>query len=941
MKKNLRFIILISISILFTSSYLFSQTGKISGRVTDAATGEALPFVNIIILETSLGAASDIDGYYSILNVRPGTYSIKASAIGFTSVTFTDVQVSIDLTTDIDFKLNETSLELGEEIVVVAEKPLVTKDLTASTALIGADEIASLPVTEFTEVLQLKAGIVSGRDGFNVRGGRRGEVSYTIDGVNITDSYDGSTIVDVNASAIQELQFISGAFNAEYGKALSGVINLSTKEGDNDFNFTATSYIGDYLSSRNDIFTGIDKFEPAAIRNLEGSLSGPIIKDRLHFYTNARYIFFDGWLKGREVYNPWDLTSFDGSAPIDSQYTFEQTGSGEIVAMNFNEKVYLQGKLTLQLLTTMKVTFNYINERKRFQDYNHFYKLNPNGRPKKFQWGNTNIVSLTHTIGANTFYQLSGSYFFKRFSEYVYSDVNNPNWVHDRLREQQPQNGFSFSTGGQDNNTFKRLSGSYAAKFDITSQVSRTHQIKFGFEFNRNNLFFEDITLLQYIDGYFNGEILPELVNGRFDPGEDGILDPSISGNPFVDMRVPDINDPKENLAINVYERKPTEISAYIQDKIELNDMIVNLGIRFDYFQPDGFVLADPSDPDIYRPKKVENLALSIDERRAIWYKDAEAKIQFSPRLGVAFPITDRGVIHFSYGHFFQVPNYDLLYRNPEFKLAVAGENLGIVGNSDLKPEQTISGEVGLQQAMTDELSLDITGYFRDIKDLTGTRADKIRLFGGAGSYAQFVNSDFGFVKGIIFSLNKRFSNNWAASIDYTLQSAKGNASDPSTYANQISGGQEPEIQLVPLNWDQTHTVNVTFNYSGGPWGFSMIGQYGSGFPYTPSQSENLTKLLTNSLMQPATVVVDLRAYYEVEIFESRLNFFARIQNLFDIRNEVNVYNDSGTADFTLAEQLRRTEGQLELVNSINEFYRNPTFYSEPRRVEVGVTFTY
>ena len=242
---------------------------------------------------------------------------------------------------------------------------------------------------------------------------------------------------------------------------------------------------------------------------------------------------------------------------------------------------------------------------------------------------------------------------------------------------------------------------------------------------------------------------------------------------------------------------------------------------------------------------------------------------------------------------------------------------------------------------MTDDLSLDITGYFRDIKDLTGTRADKIRLFGGAGSYAQFVNSDFGFVKGIIFSLNKRFSNNWSASIDYTLQSAKGNASDASTYANQITDGQEPEVQLVSLDWDQTHTVNMTFNYSAGSWGFSMIGQYGSGFPYTPSQSENLTKLLTNSLIQPSTVIVDLRAYYEIDIFDSRLNFFARVQNLFDIRNEVDVYDDSGTADFTLTEQLRRNEGQLEIVNSINEFYRNPTFYSEPRRVEVGFTFTY
>ena len=283
-----------------------------------------------------------------------------------------------------------------------------------------------------------------------------------------------------------------------------------------------------------------------------------------------------------------------------------------------------------------------------------------------------------------------------------------------------------------------------------------------------------------------------------------------------------------------------------------------------------------------------------------------------------------------------------MLYRNPEYKLIVAGEEYEPVGNSDLRPEQTISGEIGLQQALTENLTIDLTGYFRDIKDLTGTRTDKIRTFGGAGSYYQFVNSDFGFVRGIVFSLNKRFSNHWGATLDYTLQSAKGNASDPKTVADQRKNGEEPEVQLVPLNWDQTHTINITFNYSAGEWGFSMIGQYGSGFPYTPSQSENLTKLLTNSLLKPSTFNVDLRAFYELKFSEDyRISFFARVFNLFDIKNQQDVYKDSGTADFTLAEYLRRQENAPEIVNTIDDFYRNPTYYSEPRRLELGFTFSY
>jgi outer membrane receptor for ferrienterochelin and colicin len=367
--------------------------------------------------------------------------------------------------------------------------------------------------------------------------------------------------------------------------------------------------------------------------------------------------------------------------------------------------------------------------------------------------------------------------------------------------------------------------------------------------------------------------------------------------------------------------------------------MIINVGVRMDYFKPDGKILVDPTDPDVYRPKKPENIALSLEQRKAKWYKDPESKIQFSPRLGIAFPITDRGVIHFSYGHFFQIPNFEYLYTNPEYKFGFGTENLGIAGNPDLKPQQTISGEIGLQQALTDDITFDLTGYFRDIRNLTGTRADEIRIFGGSSRYSQYVNSDFGFVKGIVFTLTKRLTNNWSATLDYTFQSAKGNASDPAATRNAIAGGSQPEIQLVRLNWDQTHTVNVTFTYSSpDDWGFSLIGNYGSGFPYTPTQSLNISALLTNSELKPSSFNVDLRAYKDIKFGAFKFSFFARVYNLFDIQNQVNVYNDSGTADFTIDEFLRRQQGNPEIVNTLDEYYRNPTFYSEPRRIEVGAT---
>jgi len=288
------------------------------------------------------------------------------------------------------------------------------------------------------------------------------------------------------------------------------------------------------------------------------------------------------------------------------------------------------------------------------------------------------------------------------------------------------------------------------------------------------------------------------------------------------------------------------------------------------------------------------------------------------------------------------MPNFQLLYQNPEYKFGPETGNLGIAGNSDLRPEKTVSGEVGVQQALSDLLSIELTGYFRDIRDLAGTRSDEINLFGGAGRYSQIVNSDFGFVRGVIFALNKRLANHWSSRIDYTLQTAKGNASDPAASRNQVVSGQEPEIQFVRLDFDQVHTVNVSFSYeSPHHWGFSLIGQYGSGFPYTPLQSIDISKILTNTETRPSTLNFDLRAYRDFRLRDTHLKIFVRIYNLFDRKNELIVYNDSGTANYSRAEYIRRQQNLPEIVNTLDEYYRNPTYYSEPRRIEVGLSVSF
>ena len=311
----------------------------------------------------------------------PGSYTVKASAIGFNSVSVQSVRVMIDLTTNQDFQLSDTSVQLGQEVVVIATKPLIQKDRTSTTAIVGDDLISELPVTEISDVLQLQAGVVVSGGSIHIRGGRSGQIAYQIDGVPVTDAYDGNTVVNVNTSAVQELQVISGAFNAEYGQALSGVVNLVTKDGNNNFNGSISTYAGDYISNNTDIYWNIQKINPVSIRNIEGSLSGPIIYDKLFFFTNLRYYYNTGYFFGRRDFLVTDrATEVPGSGGTDFNITGDEgrgSGDREYVSMNPNERFFGQGKISYNLMSGVRLSYNYILEKGNFKFYDHGTEIDP------------------------------------------------------------------------------------------------------------------------------------------------------------------------------------------------------------------------------------------------------------------------------------------------------------------------------------------------------------------------------------------------------------------------------------------------------------------------------------------------------------------------------------------------------------------------------------
>ena len=204
-----------------------AQTGKITGVVTEADTGAPMPNVNVVIDGTTRGASTDGDGRYFILNIEPGTYNLVTSFIGFQAVTQTGVVVNINRTTTVNFALEATTIE-GDEVIIIAERPDVEMDQTATLEIVRPEDVEQIAgVTDLGDVLGLQAEVNDG----HFRGGRSNEELYVLAGMGIVNPLHSSRSFTPMMSAIKEIEVITSGFSAEYGNAMSGVINISTKEG--------------------------------------------------------------------------------------------------------------------------------------------------------------------------------------------------------------------------------------------------------------------------------------------------------------------------------------------------------------------------------------------------------------------------------------------------------------------------------------------------------------------------------------------------------------------------------------------------------------------------------------------------------------------------------------------------------------------------------------
>jgi outer membrane receptor for ferrienterochelin and colicin len=916
--KRIKISLIVFLTLFFATSGFAQKFGKITGRVTDAETGESLPGTNVIVVGTRLGDATDLEGRYTILRVPPGVHEVRTNFIGYQTVVTQNVEVLTDLTTTVDFRLKPETIT-GEEVVVIAERPIIRKDLTSAEARIQAEEIRRLPVQELGDVLNLQAGIT--RDsggGIHIRGGRSTEVSYMVNGIRITDDFTRTQAFQVENESIQELQVISGTFNAEYGEALSGIINIVTKTGGNKFQGNFETWTGDYMSNNDEIFFNIDDLNFTDYNNFQGSLSGPILKDKLTFFVSGRRFGTDGWLYGANVFSP------QGRTQVINGDTVAVRGDSSAVSMNSRERWSGQASFEWRLASPLKLKIDALGSKEERRNYIHSFKLNPFGARGDEEEGYTVIANLTHILSAKTFYEITGSYKENSLTSVLFDDPADARYVHpDSLSIGANQ----FLRAGTDLSRFNRSTKSWIGKLDVTSQVSSRHQVKAGVELKKDKVFMDDFVLVPAVDA---------------------------SGQQIEPFR-PEIR-PATEPTRDLITRKPFSFAAYIQDKIEYESLIINVGLRFDLFNPKARVPVDLTDPNIFNPFKLQNIyrdangdgvialaeqtndnRLTVADREAYWYKETATKTQWSPRLGVAYPITDRGVIHFSYGIFRQIPDYEQLYRRDDLKVTSAAGVQGLFGNPDLNPQKTTMYEIGLQQQLSDQIGADVTLFYRDIRDWISTGPQISTTLAGV-AYQRRFNRDFANVVGVTLALNRRFANHFSFNLDYTFQVAEGTNSTPEEEFFAQQGGAEPTRQLTPLGWDQRHALNASVFVGSDDWGVSLIERFSSGQPYTPTivtfgraGRDIIAGLEKNSRRRPALFTVDLSAFKNFALRKYRVKVFARIFNLLDAQNPVNVFGDTGKADFTF--------NQLQAIMADETFFLIPSFYSEPRRFQLGASF--
>ncbi|MDP1678272.1 MAG: TonB-dependent receptor [Bacteroidota bacterium] len=913
--------------ILLTTSFLHSGTsGKISGKVNDAQTGDALVGVNVVIVGTTLGASTDIDGGFVIINIPPGEYTVRASALGHASVLQTKVRVLIDQTTEADFKLSEEVVK-GEEVIIVAQRPVVQKDVASSQANISESEIQKLPVTSVTAVIGLQAGI---QGGTTIRGGASDQTAFMLDGLTLRDERNNTPITGISLSAVQDIQVQTGGFNAEYGNIRSGIVNVITKEGSP--NQYTVSITGRYSPPTAKNFGGniFDKnsywirpyLDPAVA--FVGTTNGS-----WDYFTQQQYQAFEGWNSISEK-TMKDPNPAKHLTPLAAQqlFLFQHRKSADIIQPDYDVDMGIGGpvipmigdqfgnlrffasyrsartmymiplatndyrdytgqlKVTADITGGMKIMFQGLQGQQygttnsrtglpgfftspgsiaseitgggSFADsrmYSDAYwspsKVNTNSYGTKF----------THILSSVTSYEISIN---RVVSQYQTNPGRNRNtdsiyyFGNGYKTDEGPfgytfnpttgVNGLRMSIGFSNSRDSSKVAAS-TVRFDFNSQMDKYDQIKAGVEFTYTK---NDVNYAS-IDPY-----LPR----------SGVW--------------------------SKWSTTPIRGALYLQDKIEYEGMIANIGIRMDYSDPRGtWFEYSPYDKALSA-----EFAAGLDTILA--RVEIEKSITFSPRIGIAFPVTEYSKLFFNYGHFRQMPTPENLYL---IRRSTFDQSVTRLANPNNPLPKTVSYELGYEHSLFEQYLVRIAGYYKDITDQPAlitfvSRDTKV-------NYSVSTPNSYADIRGFEITLQKNRGEWITGFLNYTyMASSSGrygfgfvyeNAADQRTYERdnretdlyQSKPVPSPYARFsldlfTPIDYDPMGSNGFLFY----DWRLNFTGSWQNGNYFTWAGGGGASiPGIRNNMQYKDNYFLDMRVSKSFKILGAELLLFMDIFNLPNIQN--------------------------------------------------------
>jgi hypothetical protein len=979
-------LLLISVIVSMLPFALMAQsTGKIVGQISDEATGEPLPGVNVTVDNTLLGANTDFDGYFVILNVPVGGYTVRASFIGFQEVAVEEVRVSAGITTDVNFQLKETPLELDEVIVITGARPLVEKNITQSYSLVNAEQIESIPVRGTNAILNLQASVVVQDGNVHIRGGRGNETGYYLDGASIVNPISNQRAVHIIQDAVEELQVLAGGYTAEFGGANSGIVRSELKTGTSDYHFSLDVQTDNFVDNGKKFLDTYSYGESI----IAGTVSGPIMMNNIRFFLAG-----ENWYTADNAKRFSEAIVFNDLVDTEPRSADVAAGHPDTVSLNYlpgytPRNDFNQYSLNGTLLFDFKPIQFRISGVYTFSDNR--ASTNPMQNMLNSRQLNTTIDhllltgKLTYVFSGTSFLDVKASYFQRSTeTEDPWFGTDWRKWA-DSLAISDYTNGevqyrdrwlspFAYRLLGIQFNREGTAPGNYVTNdqsyiggnVDFVTQANKYNEVKIGGEvrlfttrrYSINPLVMEDLAT------YGSEEAVPDAVMAER------------AGNIYgYDYWGNEINSGFNG------PREPVFGSFYVQDKIEFKDLIINAGLRLDYFDTDDKVLRDPTDPVV---DSETNLIAESE------WSDKDPVTEISPRLGVSFPISQKTVFYAQYGKFIQMPELDNIYYNNRQlgRQIVTGGffYLAPIGFA-MDPMKTTQYEIGFRQQLGEVAAIDITGFYKNVKGYPTT----VRVPAAAGAdiqtYYAITNGDFATTKGLEFKLNLRRTNRLQAQLNYTLTSAEGTGSGESTYYGAVYRGSQVPTITSPLDFEQTHRGSVILDYrwgvnDGGPvlerLGANMVFSFNSGHPYTyayappggqadaytagvdymndPRSREALEPV--NSSLTPWNFNMDLRLDKSFNIIENLVGtFYIRVTNVLNNKNVINVYQNTGSAvdDGYISDPSRYASNvqaygpeYLDLYRAINTVngasYLSQIgneLYNSPRQIFVGLKLTY